>query len=436
MNSTQAFLRATIISLPLMTLASIGQAADDYPYLSNLYQHFHKNPELSFHEKETSKRLAMELQRAGYKVTEKVGGWGVVAVLRNGEGPTLMLRADMDALPVTEATGLPFASKMVQADKDGKVVGIMHACGHDIHMTSLVGAARELAQRKEEWKGTLVLIGQPAEERGGGAKAMLADGLYERFPKPDFAIALHTSASHATGTIAYSAGPALASVDSIDVTFKGVGGHGAYPHKTKDPVVLASQFVLAIQTIVSRELNPREPAVVTVGSFQAGAKHNIISDEAKLQLTIRAYNPETREHIIQSLTRIANGLAIAAGMPEQAMPVVKVGDEYTPPTINNPEFTLRVMEAIKKSIGENNVQATDPVMGGEDFSRYSMTTDKIPAVIFWVGAVAPEKIAAAERGEISLPSLHSPTFAPVQETTLRTGVKALVGSALDILAKK
>ncbi|QGX38980.1 amidohydrolase [Permianibacter aggregans] len=422
--------------LVLTLVAGLAQAADDYPYLFKLYQHFHSTPELSFHEKETSKRLAMELQRAGFKVTEKVGGWGVVAVMRNGDGPTVLLRADMDALPVTENTNLPYASKMVSTDQDGKLVGIMHACGHDIHMTSLVGAARELAARKNEWKGTLVLIGQPAEERGGGAKAMLADGLYQRFPTPDYAVALHTSASHAAGTIAYSAGPALASVDSIDIKFKGVGGHGAYPHKTKDPIVLASQFVLAAQTIVSRELNPREPAVVTVGSFQAGAKHNIIPEQAHLQLTVRSYSPEVREHIIDSLKRIADGLAVTAGMPANALPEFVVKDEYTPPTINDPELTERLMSAIGKAIGEQNVQRTDPVMGGEDFSRYSMTKEDVPAVIFWVGGVAPAKIEAADRGEISLPSLHSPEFAPVPEPTIRTGVKGLVTSALELLAKQ
>ena len=420
----------------LLMAAPSTQAADDYPYLEKLYKHFHQHPELSFHEAESAKRMAKEFKSLGFDVTSGFGGHGVVAVLKNGAGLTLLLRADMDALPVIENTGLPYASKVVTKNEAGLTVGVMHACGHDIHMTSLIGAARELKARKNEWQGTLVLIGQPAEELSGGAKAMLKSGLYSKFPKPDYAVALHTSASHPAGSVAYSIGPALASVDNIDITVRGVGGHGAYPHKTKDPIVLASQIVLALQTIVSREIDPREPAVVTVGSFHGGAKANIISEEVKLALTVRSYSPAVREQMLKAIERIVTGTALAAGVPADAMPDVVVRDEYTPATLNEAKLTQRLAGVFEKTLGADKVLPTEPVMAGEDFSMYGQTEDKIPSTIFWVGGVDPAVYAKAQKGEVNLPALHSPEFAPLPEPTLRTGVKSLVAVTLDLLPVK
>jgi len=425
----------SLASLLLLSLAvTAGPAqADDYRYLEALYIELHQHPELSFHERESAKRVANELKRQGFEVSTGVGGHGVVAVFRNGAGPTLLLRADMDGLPVVERTGLPYASNVTTLDAAGNTVGVMHACGHDIHMTALIGAARELKARTKEWQGTLVLIGQPAEELSGGARAMLAAGLFSKFPKPDYALALHTSAAHPAGTVAYSVGPALASVDNLDITVRGVGGHGAYPHKTKDPIVLASQVVLALQTIVSREIDPREPAVITVGSFHGGTKANIISEEVKLALTVRSYSPAVRVLMLQAIERIVTGTALAAGMPADAMPDVRVRDEYTPATWNEPRLTQRLAAVFSKALGAENVLATEPVMAGEDFSLYGQTADKIPSLIFWVGGVNPTTFVKAQRGEMELPALHSPDFAPLPEPTLRTGVKALVAATLDLL---
>ncbi len=419
-----------LLALVLLPLPLLTHASEDRDYLQQLYRHFHSNPELSFHEIATAARLAQELRTAGFTITENVGGTGVVAVLANGPGPTVMLRADMDALPITEQTKLPYASQVSAVDDQGNTVGVMHACGHDVHMTSLVGAARELNRRRSEWSGTLVLIGQPAEERGAGARAMLADGLYERFPRPDFAVALHVAATLPTGVVAFTPGPALASVDSVDITVRGVGGHGAYPHDTRDPIVLASQIVLALQTIVSREIAPNEPAVVTVGSIHGGTKHNIIPAEVKLQLTVRSYSQPVRDQILAAIERISTGLARAAGMPDSALPEVKVLGENTPATINDPALTQRLMAALGAELGEQRVVETGPVMGGEDFSRYSMTAERVPAVIFWLGAVPAAQV---ENAPSTLPPLHSSLFAPVPDTTVLTGVRALVAGALTLL---
>lgn len=405
----------------------------DYSYLSGLYTHFHQNPELSFMEVQTSKRLAEELRKTGFKVTEGVGKTGVVAVLKNGDGPTVMIRTDMDALPVKEKTGVSYASTKTGKNRMGEVEPIMHACGHDIHMTSLVGTARRLAAMKDRWSGTLVMIGQPAEEVGLGAKAMLDDGLYTKFPKPDYVLALHDSASAATGTIAYTPGYALANVDSVDIYVKGIGGHGAYPQATKDPIVLGSEIVMALQTLVSREISPIDPAVVTVGAFNAGFKHNIISDGAHLQLTVRSYSDEVRAHLLSGIKRIARAQAESAGLPEDLMPVVEVEKDYTPSTYNDPKLTAEVVKALSEELGADNVVKVDPVMGGEDFSQYARTDDHIPSFIFWVGAVDPAKVDAAKKGEIELPSLHSPLFAPVPEPTIKTAVEAMTTAALDLM---
>lgn len=409
--------------------------AADLPSLVALYKQLHASPELSFQEAKSAARIAQEAKKLGFAVTSGVGGHGVVAVMKNGEGPTLLIRADMDALPVVEQTGLPYASKVVTKTPDGIESGVMHACGHDIHMTSWVGTARRLAAMKDRWSGTLVMIGQPAEERGGGAKAMLDDNLYGRFPKPDYALALHDAANLPAGTLGYSRGYALANVDSVDILVKGIGGHGAYPHTTKDPIVLASRIVGTLQTLVSREINPQSPAVVTVGSFHAGAKHNIISDEARLQLTVRSYDDATRKTLIDGIARIARGEAVAAGLPEDKMPVVAMNDTFTPATFNTEPLTGKVAEAFTARFGKDRVVETPAVMGGEDFSRFWLADKSIQSFIFWVGAIPKAKWDAVGGDASKLPSLHSPFFAPDPEPTLQTAVEAMTTAALSVLGK-
>ena len=407
----------------------------EYPSLFELYKHLHANPELSFQEAKTSVRIAEELKRAGYEVTTGIGKFGVVAVMRNGAGPTIMVRSDLDALPVKEQTGLSYASKVTTKDENGNEVSVMHACGHDVHMTSLVGTGRVLAHLKSLWQGTLVLIGQPAEEREGGARAMLKDGLFTRFPKPDFCLALHDKSDLPAGTVGYVPGPAFANVDSVDITVRGVGGHGAWPHRTKDPIVLASQIILALQTIVSRETDPEQPAVVTVGSIHGGTKHNIISDEVKLQLTVRSYTDEIRKQTLGAIRRIARGQAIAAGMPEDQMPEVKVRDEFTPVLFNPPQLTERLATVFKAWFGEAQVHQVKSVMGGEDFSEYGRTAEKIPICLFWVGGVKREICEEAQRTGKPLPSLHSPFWAPDPEPTITTGITAMTAAVLDLMKK-
>lgn len=412
-----------------------AQITKQYAELEKLYLHLHQNPELSFQEEQSAARLTQELRAAGFEVTTKVGGHGIVGVLRNGNGPTVMVRADMDALPVTENTGLPYASKVRVKDEAGNEVGVMHACGHDVHMTVFAGTARVLAEMKAQWRGTLVFIGQPAEERGGGARKMLADGLYTRYPLPDYALALHTNSALEAGKVAHRAGYALANVNSVDLTMRGVGGHGAYPHTTKDPIVMAAQVILALQTIVSRETKPIEPAVVTVGSIHGGTKHNIISDEVKMQLTLRSYSDEVREHTIAAIRRIANGIAQAAGVPPERMPIVQVADEFTPSTYNNPELVQRLVPAFERALGKGNVLASEPVMGGEDFGEYGRTKEKVPICIFWLGVIAPEKVAASRASGVTLPSLHSSQFAPQYEPAIKTGVQAMSAAVLELMGR-
>jgi len=408
----------------------------DYPYLFELYQYLHRNPELSFHEEKTADRIAEELQKAGLEVTKNVGGHGLVGVLKNGDGPTILLRTDLDALPVKEETGKPYASEVTTKDDSDKVVSVMHACGHDVHMTAFVGAARLLSGIKDKWQGTLVMIAQPAEEKGAGARLMLKDRLYERFPKPDFAVAQHVAADMPSGTVGYVAGYALANVDSVDILVRGIGGHGAYPHKTKDPVLLAAQIVVALQTIVSRETSPIEPAVVTVGSIHGGTKHNIIPNEVKLQLTLRSYTDEVRESTIKSIKRITKGLGEAAGLPKDLLPVVSVKDEFTPATYNDPDLVNRLAGTLAGWIGGKNVIATKKVMGGEDFSRYGRTKNKVPICMFWLGAVEPDVYQKSIDSGKSLPSLHSSLFAPDPESTIKTGVANFTSAVLELAGKK
>lgn len=409
---------------------------DDMPGLMEVYRDLHANPELSFQEFKTAAKLAEKVRALGFDVTENVGRTGVVAVMKNGDGPTVMLRADMDGLPVVEQTGLPFASKQVGVPASGVETGIMHACGHDTHMTGWLGAAQLLVDRKDQWQGTLVMILQPAEELGLGAIEMIEDGLYERFPKPDYVLAFHDAAQFPAGMIGYSPGFALANVDSVDISIPGVGGHGAYPHTTKDPIVIASSIVMRLQTLVSREINPQDAAVVTVGSIHAGAKHNIIPDEAKLQITVRSYSDETRQHLLDGIARIAKAEALAAGMPEDKMPAVVVEEPYTPSTYNDPNFTETVAAQFKARFGEDRVMKVPPVMGGEDFSQFKRADpDGVQSLIFWVGGVPQAKYDKAQAGETSLPSLHSPFWAPDAEKVIATGAEGLASAALSLMAK-
>lgn len=409
--------------------------AGDLPALVTLYKDLHAHPELSFQEVETAKKLAARARALGFAVTEGVGKTGVVAVMQNGPGPVVMLRADMDGLPVIEQTGLPYASKVRAVAQNGTETGVMHACGHDTHMTAWIGTAQQLAARKGQWSGTLMMILQPAEEIGQGAKAMLDDGLFSRFPKPDYVLAFHDAAQFPAGHIGYSKGFALANVDSVDIVVPGVGGHGAYPHTTKDPIVIASSIVMRLQTLVSRELNPTDSAVVTVGSFQAGAKHNIIPDEARLQLTVRSYEDKTRQHLLDGISRIARAEAMAAGMPDDKLPKVTVQDPYTPATYNTPEFTETVMAGLKPRF-EGRIMETPAVMGGEDFSQfYRADKANVESLIFWVGGVPKEQWDKAQKGEITLPSLHSPFWAPDAPLVIATAIEAMTAATLGLMKK-
>ncbi len=409
--------------------------AADMPGLMELYRDLHAHPELSFEEHETAAKLAARMRELGFDVTEQVGRTGIVAVMENGEGPAVMLRADMDGLPVSEQTGLPFASQETATPASGVTTGVMHACGHDTHMAAWIGAAQLLAGSRDGWNGTLVMIAQPAEELGLGALAMLEDGLYTRFPKPDYVIAFHDAAQFPAGMIGYSPGYALANVDSVDITVKGVGGHGAYPHTAKDPIVRASAMVMKLQTLVSRESSPLDPSVVTVGSFHSGAKHNIISDEAKLQLTVRSYSDASRKLLLDGIARIARGEAIAAGLPEDLMPEVVVEDPYTPSTYNDPEFTELVMAGFRERFGEDRVIQVPSVMGGEDFGQFRRAApEEVESLIFWVGGVPQEQWEAAQNGDTTLPSLHSPLWAPDAEKVIATAAEALTGAALRLMS--
>jgi len=397
-----------------------------------VYKHLHANPELSLMETETASYLAEKLEAMGYDVTEGVGGTGVVAVMENGPGKTVMIRADMDGLPVEEKTGMAYASKAVGKDAEGKTWPIMHACGHDIHMTVHQGTAQYFADNTGKWSGTLVMILQPAEELGQGARNMIKDGLFERFPKPDYNLALHANSGMPSGMIGVTSGWALANVDSVDITVRGVGGHGAYPHTTKDPIVLAAQLVTGFQSIISREISPQAPAVITVGSIHGGTKHNVIGEDVKLQLTLRSYTDDVREKTIASIERMTKNMALAYGMPEDKLPIVKVKDEFTPAAYNNPELAARALKSMQDEIGTENAVSVDPVMGGEDFGQFGRTEDKIPGVIYWLGAADPAEILAAQKAGKSMPSLHSPFFKPLPEPAIATGVQTMTATALSL----
>ena len=435
-------------------LSGIAYSQDVAPGadLMSLYKYLHAHPEMSLQEVKTSALLAKELETLGFSVTtglgaewvrekalrdqgvvrQDVGGYGIVAVMENGAGPTVLIRADMDALPVPEQTGFEFASKVTQVSWTGVESPVMHACGHDIHMTSFIGTARELVAQKEDWSGTLVMILQPAEELGLGAQAMLSDGLFEDFPLPDFNLAFHVNANMPAGTVGYVPGFAMANVDSVDIIVKGVGGHGAYPHTTIDPVVIASNIVMAVQTLVSRNTDPQKPSVVTVGSFVAGAKHNVIPETAHLKLTVRSYGDDVRDLLLDGIKRIAFGLAETYGAEE---PEIRIDADYTPATYNDPTLSERVGRALRSQLGPSKVVELAPVMGGEDFSRYGRTAEDIPSVLFWVGAVGQERYNEAQNGGPALPSLHSGFFAPDYENTIPTGVKAMTSAAMELFRK-
>jgi hippurate hydrolase len=418
---------------PAATVAEGVQA--DMPQLMTIYRDFHSHPELSMQEVRSPSILAAEARKLGFEVTEHVGKTGVVAVMKNGPGPVLLIRADMDALPVKEQTGLPFASTVTGKLADGTVTPVMHACGHDTHMTTWIGTARRMAAMKDQWSGTLVMIAQPGEELGQGAKAMLADGLFTRFPKPDYLLAFHDSSSLPAGVIGITPGYALANIDSVDIDVKGVGGHGAYPQASKDPIVLASRIVTSLQTLISRENDPQNPAVVTVGSFHAGTKRNIIPDDAKLQLTVRSYSPETRKLLLDGIKRIAEGEAIAAGMPQDRMPVVTMINETGDATFNTEPFSTRLSKLFTSNFGADRFETTKPIMASEDFSQYWIMDKSKQSVIFWVGGVLKAKWDAAGGDITKLPSLHSPLWAPDAQAVISTATEAMTLAALDVLKK-
>jgi amidohydrolase len=416
----------------------------ELPSLFAIYKDIHSHPELSGHEERTSVIVAKELRALGCEVTDHLGkydrpefkGYGVVGVMKNGPGPTVLVRTDMDALPVEEQTGLPYASTITTKNDKGDEVHVMHACGHDAHMSAFIGTARALAKLKDQWHGTIVFVGQPAEEALGGARALLADGLYTKFPKPDFALGFHDRAEMEIGHVGVTEGYTYANVDSVNITVRGVGGHGAYPHKTKDPVVLSAETVLALQTIASRENNPVDPIVVTVGSIHGGTKHNIIPDEVKMQLTVRTYKADVRERTLAAIDRIAKGIATTAGVPPERAPIVEVlKNEFTPATYNNPALTKRLVAVWRKVLGAENVEATEPTMGGEDFSEYSLPDHSIPACDFHIGAVDPAKIAESKKSGVPLPSLHSSKFAPIPEPTIRVGMIGMTSAVLELMKK-
>jgi amidohydrolase len=415
----------------------------EMPQLLTIYKELHQHPELSHQEKQTSAGLAEDLRKAGFTVTENVGkyndgtqAYGVVAVMKNGAGPTVLVRTDMDALPVEEKTGLPYASTTRSKNEVGDDVGVMHACGQDIHVNTMIGVARAVSQMKDKWHGTLILIGQPSEERVDGARAMLNDNLYTRFGKPDYALALHDDATLEAGKVGVVSGPVLAGSASVDVIMRGLSGHGARPEATKDPIVMSAQFINAIQTIVSRQTPPQEPAVVTVGSIHGGTKRNIIPDQVTMLLTIRTFSDQVKSNIVADLARTAQGVALAAGVPENRSPIVTNHEnEGVPVTYNDPKLAETLKPVFARVLGVDNVLSPHPEMGSEDFGFFGLENHQIPIFMLRVGAVAPEKLAESKRTGQPLPSLHSSLFAPLPEPTIRTGVIAMTAAIVDLMSK-
>ncbi|MEZ6090950.1 MAG: amidohydrolase [Pirellulaceae bacterium] len=432
MTSRLRYTFAVVLCFHGLTTHSVhGQSPDQWieqhlPELTQAYIWFHQNPEVSFAEKETAAKFSMYLKEAGYDVTTDVGGHGVVGLMRNGDGPTVMLRTDLDALPVKEQTALPFASKKTVEAAGGITTGIMHACGHDVHITNVIGTAQYLASHRDQWHGTLMVIGQPAEERGAGAQAMLDDGLFERFAKPDYAVALHVGSDIAAGTVTVAGGFMLANVDSVDITLKGRGGHGSAPQTTVDPIAMAALLIVDLQTIVSREIAATSPAVVTVGSIHAGSKHNIIPDECHLQLTIRSYDDQTRETLLASIQRKANAISTSFRAEK---PEIKIG-EGTPALENDDELAGRLAKAFAEAIGTENVLPSEPSMGGEDFSRYGRAG--VPILMYRLGAVSQERLDRFKQLGVSPPSLHSATFYPDIDRALPVAMKTMIAAVLEL----
>jgi len=439
--STLCFVLAISVTASAQNPGLREAIASDYQgHLWPLFDHFHRNPELSLVENKTAARLAKELRATGFDVTEGVGGTGIVAIMKNGPGPMVMMRADMDGLPIEEKSGLPNSSTSVQKSPiTGQMAPVMHACGHDVHITSLVGTARRMVSMKEQWSGTLMLIGQPAEERIIGASLMMKDNLWERFGKPDFALAFHVWCGGEAGKLTVSDGSPYAGADTVDIIVHGVGAHGASPHRGKDPVVLGSQIVLALQTLVARELPPRDPGVVTVGSFHSGSKHNIISDRAVLQVTVRNTSLETRKLLLDGIKRIAENLGRAAGLPEDKLPEVKIF-EGTPPTINDTQLAHRLRKTWTEKMGADFIMDDAFVakhkkgMGAEDFP-YFTTDPPIRSVYFTVGGTPRADIDAEEAGGPKVPSHHSPLFKISPKPSITVGVEATVLALLDLMKK-
>ena len=404
----------------------------DIPYLKSLYLDIHQNPEISLMEKETSKKLANELEKIGFEVTRNFGGYGVVGIFKNGNGPTILYRTDMDALPMKEKTGLSYASQIITKNFDGNDVGTMHSCGHDMHMTVWTGTARALVERKNEWKGTIIMIGQPAEEIGAGAAMMLNEGLFEKYPIPDYGIALHSSPIIPSGKVGFGKGYTMANTESVDIKVFGQGAHGASPHMSIDPIVTASIIVMELQTIVSRNINPLDDAVITVGSFQGGTKHNIIPDEVKLQLTIRTYKEKVRKLIHKRIKEICDGVASSMGLDKSQWPEVMIPEKYTPANFNDSKLVDLMMNSSREIIGVNNVIVSDPQMVGEDFSRFGNTKEKIPTVLYWLGTVPDDRMKKYEAGNYALPGLHSPFYYPEIERSIITGIKVNTQAMIKI----
>jgi hippurate hydrolase len=403
-----------------------------YPAIETLYQDLHRNPELGFNEHQTAAKLAERAKALGFDVTTGVGGTGVVAILRNGPGPTVMLRTEMDALPVQEKTSLPFASKVTTKNAAGDTVSVMHACGHDLHMSAWYGTARLMAENRKAWSGTLMLVGQPSEEPVNGAAAMLKDGLFTRFPKPDYALSFHDDASMPSGTIMYHAGPFRASSDVVNITVFGQGGHGAVPHEARDPIVMAARIVLALQTLVSRENNPIDPVVITVGSIHGGTQANIIPDQVTLQLSVRTFKADVRKRVLASIAREAKGEAMAAGAPKEPLVEVKPG---TDSVYNDPETLARMVKAVQGAVGPEFVKEMPPKMTSEDFSQYGQQPG-VKAILLHVGAVDAARLDAAKKAGQPLPGTHSPQWAPDFRTTVTNTIKAETAILLDLMPKK
>lgn len=439
--SLSRILRHTLLAAGLIT-GSVHAASLPAPFASQLdaaytklaafYQDLHANPELGFNEHRTAAKLAEQAKALGFEVTTGVGGTGVVAILKNGPGPTVMLRTEMDALPVLEKTGLPFASKVSTTNAAGDTVPVMHACGHDLHMAAWYGTARLMAENRKAWSGTLMLIGQPAEESLTGAAAMLKDGLFTRFPKPDYALSMHDDASMASGTVMWHAGAFRASADTVTITMFGQGGHGAVPHETRDPVVMAARLVMALQTLVSRENNPLDPVVITVGSIQGGTQANIVPDQVKLALTVRTFRPEVRQRVLASIAREAKGEAIAAGAPKEPAVEIKPG---TDSVYNDPELMARAVKAVEKAVGPEFVKEMPAKMTSEDFAMYGQQPG-VKALLLHVGAVQAGRLEAANKAGMAVPGTHSPQWAPDLKPTLLNTIKAETAILLDLMPPK